>query len=136
MKPSISERLGRLLRHDTSFARLMTSLGLCLLGVSMMLGVGRGHPGYLLMEQAWPLMLWGTVYLGVGGWGVYGALNRFPYWIRIGHTMAGMYLWVFIALAQLADQTLPTRSLLILPALVEVWVLVKVVLTGPRREPG
>ena len=134
MKPDMDERLARLMRHDTSFARLITSLGLAILGVAMMFGLGSGQPGYSLIEQAWPIQFWGVIYLSVGGWGIYGSLSRLPHWIRVFHTMGAMYLWAFIALAQFSDQPLPTRLLLILPALVDIWVLVKVVLTGPRKD--
>lgn len=134
MKPDVNVRLSRLMRHDTSFARLITNIGLVLLGVAMIFGLGSGQPGYSLIEEAWPIQFWGLLYLGTGCWGVYGVLDRFPYWVRIGHTMSCMYLWAFIAIAQFADQPLPTRLLLILPALVDIWVLVKVVLTGPRKD--
>lgn len=132
--PPIRQRFARLLSHDSSFARLVTAIGLVLLGASMACGLGEGKPGYTLMEQAWPLQFWGVVYLSVGAWGFYGAVSRMPYWVRIGHTMGGMWLWAFLGIAQFADQPLPTRLLLILLAFVDLWVLVKVVIAGPRKE--
>lgn len=134
MIPPARARLARLLSHDSSFARLITALGLVLLGASMACGLGAGQPGYTLMEQAWPLPFWGVIYLSTGAWGFYGSVTRLPYWIRIGHTMLSMWLWAFIGIAQFADQPLPTRLLLILPAFVEVWVLVKVVMAGQRKD--
>ena len=132
--PALSKRLQRLFLHDTSFARGTTSFGLVILGLAMLFNFGSGAPGYSLMSQALPLPFWGLLYLGVGVWGLYGTVNRFPYWIRILHVVAAMYLWAFITVAQFNDQFLPTRALLILPALVDLWVLVKVVLIGPRRK--
>ncbi len=112
--------------------RMVSSVGLLLLGTAMVLQMGAGAPGYRLLEDAFPLPLWGAVYVGCGVWGVYGTLTRLSFYPRIGLTLSCMYLWVFIALAQLADQPLPTRTLLVLPALVEAWVLVKVVIYGKR----
>jgi hypothetical protein len=132
MKPNIKLRMARLMSHDTSFARLIVSTGLVLLGVAMMLELGHGAPGYELMEEAFPLPFWGAVYAGVGVWGMYGTINRFPYWARIVCALAGMYLWVFITLAQFNDTPLPTRTLLVLPALVELWVLTKTLIHGDR----
>ena len=134
MRPSLSQRWWRLLCHDTSLARMVTSAGLTMLGGAMVLGLGAGKPGYTLLEDAWPIQFWGLLYVGVGAWGLYGVVNRLSYWVRIGHTMGGMYLWAFIAIAQFTDQPLPTRLLLLLPAFVDVWVLVKTVLAGPRME--
>lgn len=134
MIPPVTQRFGRLLSHDTSFARLVTAMGLVLLGASMSLGLGSGKPGYILLEDAWPLPFWGVIYLSAGCWGVYGSVSRIPYWVRIGHTMICMWLWAFMALAQFSDQPLPTRMLLILPALVDIWVLAKVVIAGSRKD--
>lgn len=134
MTPPVSRRFARLLSHDSSFARLITASGLVLLGISMAIGLGSGQPGYTMLEQAWPIEFWGVIFLSAGGWGIYGSVSRIPYWVRIGYTMFCMWLWAFIALAQFADQPLPTRMLLILPALVDIWVLVKVVIAGPRKD--
>ena len=138
MRPSLAQRWWRLQCHDTSLARMVTAAGLTMLGCAMVVGLGDGKPGYTLLEDAWPIQFWGLLYTGVGAWGLYGAVNRLPYWVRIGHTMTGMYLWAFIAIAQFTDQftdqPLPTRLLLLLPAFVDAWVLVKTVLAGPRPE--
>jgi hypothetical protein len=131
--PDFCRRFARLFSHDTSMARLIVAAGLVLLGAAMLLQVGEGAPGYRLLEQALPLPMWGALYLGAGLWGFYGAVNRLGFYARIALTLTGMYAWVFIALAQFADQPLPTRTLLVLPALVEAWVLVKVVVYGKRE---
>lgn len=131
--PDFCRRFARLFAHDTSMMRLVVSFGLVLLGGAMAMRVGEGAPGYRLLEQAFPLPFWGVIYLGVGVWGLYGSVNRLSFYARIALTLAGMYSWAFIALAQFADQPLPTRTLLILPALVEVWVLVKVAIYGKRE---
>lgn len=81
-----------------------------------------------------PLPLWGAAYIILGIAEFYGSVHRMTYVPRLTLTLMGMYMWVFIAVAQVIDRPLPTRMLLILPALLEVWVLVKVVASGPRRE--
>lgn len=134
--PPLSRRMGRLLTHDTSLVRLVTSFGLILMGVSLLFNLGTGVGGYRLMEDAMPLPFWGVIYGTTGAWGIYGCIERLPYWIRIFNIMAAMWLWAFVTLAQFADEPLPTRTLLILPALVEFWSLVKVVAHGPRKDGG
>ena len=131
-RPPIGQRIARLYAQDTSFARCIVALGLVLLGVSMACGSGVGAPGYRILEEAFPLQVWGLLYLAVGVWGLYGVLNRLILTVRIAQTSASMYLWILLALAQFADQPLPTRMLLILPAIVDAWVLVTVVIRGKR----
>ncbi len=130
----ISEaQLSRVVAGDTAFARLITALGLVLLGVTMLTNMGAGQPGYRLLESAMPIPFWGAIYLFGGLAGVIGAFSdRMSYWLRIVLCLLCMYLWVFLCIAQFADQALPTRTLLLLPATVEVFVLVKVVALGKR----
>jgi hypothetical protein len=132
--PDFPRRVARLLSHDTSVPRLIVAVGLVLLGAAMLCGSGEGQPGYRLLEEALPIQFWGALYLGIGAWGVYGAVNRLQFYPRVALTLTGMYAWVFIALAQFADQPLPTRMLLVLPALVEAWVLINVVVYGKRED--
>lgn len=132
MKPSVQKRIARLLSHDTSVARLIVATGLLLLGAGMALGVGKGATGYVLMEEAMPLQYWGMLYMMAGLAGMWGAVSRVCYFWRVALACVGIYLWALITLAQFADQLLPTRLLLILPAVVELWVLVKVVVQGKR----
>lgn len=126
------QRIARMLSHDTSFARLIVATGLLLLGGAMALGIGREAPGYVLLETAMPLQWWGIVYMLAGVAGMWGSITRLCYWWRIALACLGIYLWALITLAQFADQLLPTRLLLILPAAVELWVLIKVVVQGKR----
>lgn len=133
-KPDIGERFIRLLHHDTSFVRMIVSLGLVLMGVSMLMNMGTGVAGYALMEEAAPLPAWGVAYFVVGLMGLYGCLDRLKYWVRVALPLIGMYLWAVITIAQFNDQPLPTRTLLILPAIVELWVLIKVAVCGRRKD--
>lgn len=121
-----------MLSHDTSFARLIVATGLLMLGAGMALGIGHKEAGYMLFETAMPLQLWGVVYMLAGFAGMWGSITRLCFWWRIALACLGIYLWALITLAQFADQVLPTRILLILPAAVELWVLIKTVVQGKR----
>jgi hypothetical protein len=125
--------ISRALNCDTAFPRLIVAIGLMLLGGTMLAGMGAGQPGYRLLESSMAIPYWGAIYLAGGIAGVLGALSeRLSYWLRICVCVLGMYLWVFLCVAQFADQALPTRTLLLLPATVEVLVLIKVVALGKR----
>lgn len=135
MCPIFKQRVARMLAYDTSFARLIVATGLLLMGAGMALGVGRSAPGYMLLEDAMPIQFWGIVYMLAGLTGMWGSVTRLPYWWRVALSCLGIYLWSFITLAQLVDQLLPTRLLLILPVAVELWVFIKVVVQGKRSAP-
>ena len=128
-----SKQIARVIACDTSLARLVVALGLVLLGVTMSCGMGAGKPGYTLLESAMPIQYWGGIYFAGGFAGVMGAFSeRLPYWFRISICLLSMYLWTFLCIAQFADQALPTRTLLLLPATVEVFILIKIVALGKR----
>jgi hypothetical protein len=135
MRPHLKRRVARMLGHDTSFARLIVATGLLLLGAGMTLGMGQGAAGYVLLEAAMSIQFWGIAYMLAGLAGMWGAITRLCFWWRVALSCLGIYLWSLIALAQFADQLLPTRLLLILPAIVELWVLIKVVVQGKRGAP-
>ena len=135
MSPLFKQRVARMLAHDTSFARLIVAPGLLLIGAGMALGSGHGQPGYDLLQTAMPLQFWGVIYMLVGLAGMWGSITRLHYWARVCLSCAGLYLWTLITLAQFADQLLPTRLLLLVPAAVELWVLTKVVVQGKRGTP-
>lgn len=130
----LQERIARLLAHDTTPSRLITAFGLVLMGMAMLFNFGHDVGGYSLLEQAMPLPVWGTVYIAVGLIAAVTALYRQPMTVKVLVTLASMYLWIFMALAQFQDQLLPTRLLLLLPATVDVWVLVKVFVCGRRNK--
>jgi uncharacterized membrane-anchored protein len=106
---------------------------LVLLGATMLAGLGAGQPGYRLLETAMPVQGWGAIYFAGGVAGVIGAFSdRLDYLHRLALCFLSMYLWIFLCIAQFADQALPTRTLLLLPAMVEIFVLIKVVALGKR----
>lgn len=134
MRPSARERVTRLIFADTGIARLVTSLGLWAIGAAMALDLGTNEPGYGLLSKAMPLCVWGWVFLLAGSVGIYGVFGRIPYVPRLALCLAGMYLWAVVALSQNAHEPTPMRLLLVLPAVVELWVLIKVALLGRREE--
>lgn len=133
MKPQLAIRFFRLLGHDTGPLRAIVALGLLLSGVAMLWLQSGNSRGYALMEHVMPVPAWGCLFLVVGTAGFLGTVVRYPYYLRLFIETAGAWTWSFVALSQLWEPPLtPMEPLLLLPALVEAWVIIKVVVEGPR----
>lgn len=133
MYPSPTQRVTRIFAADTGVCRLVVAVGMLIMGAAMVFGVGDTTGGAALLAQAMPVWAWGALCLAVGGFEVYGVFGRIPFVPRLALCAVAMFLWVVVALSENAHVPTPTRLLLALPAVVELWVLIKVSLLG-RRE--
>lgn len=132
--PSPTQRVTRILNADTGVCRLVIAAGLLIVGAAMLLGFGDATHGAKLMANAMPLPAWAVLFILVGGFEVYGVFGRVPFLGRVALCLAGAFVWVVIALSENSHVPTPTRFLLVLPAVVELWVLIKVSLLGRREE--